>query len=96
MLAYTFIVINVAAFYFATLEEYYVGTLRLPMINAVSEGTVLIVLVYLFSGLNGNSLWLTPFCDATWLGIDDVTELTLGQIVIAVLCVIPIYMIFCK
>ena len=78
MLAYNFIIINVAAFYFATLEEYYVGTLRLPMINAVSEGSVIGVLVYLFSGLQGNGLWLKPVCDASWLGIEDVTEFTLG------------------
>ena len=48
------------------------------MINAVSEGTVFVVLVYLYSGINGNSLWLTPFGDATWLGIEDVTEFTFG------------------
>jgi len=93
LLAYAFIIINVAAFYFATLEEYYVGTLRLPMINAVSEGTVLVVMINLYSGLVGNSMWLMPICDGKWMGIDGVEDITVGQAIIASLSIIPCVMI---
>ena len=96
LLSYLFIVINIAAFYFATLEEYYVGTLRLPVINAVSEGTVAVVLVYLYSGMVGNQIWLEPVCDGTWMGIDGVTDITTGQIAATVLTIIPAVMIFAK
>jgi len=46
-----------AAFHFATLEEYYLGTLRLPPGNGVSDGSVLIVGACLVTGFTGNDMW---------------------------------------
>ena len=57
------------AFYFATLEEHYVGTLRLPIFNGVSDGSVLIIILMLATGIFGNDFWAIQAADATWLGI---------------------------
>lgn len=61
-----------AAFHFATLEEYYVGTLRLPPLNAVSDGSVLAIGLFIFSGVKGNEVWATPVCDGSWLHIKGI------------------------
>ena len=51
------VVMAMAAFHFTTLEEYYVGTLKLPVCNAVSDGSLLIILMYLVTGILGNEFW---------------------------------------
>ena len=48
------VVLSMAAFHFATLEEYYVGTLRMPVFNAVTDGSLLVILIYLVTGSLGN------------------------------------------
>lgn len=45
-------------FFYATLEEYYVGSLNLPCVNGPNEGCFLIVLIYLASAILGNRIWL--------------------------------------
>ena len=75
-----------AAFHFTTLEEYYVGTLKLPVCNAVSDGSLLIILLYLVTGITGNWIWTIHICDGTWLNIDGIEELTLGQIFVVCMC----------
>jgi hypothetical protein len=56
-----------SAFHFATLEEYYVGTLHLPIFNGVSDGSVLIIAISFVTGCLGNNIWTTPAFDGTWL-----------------------------
>ena len=57
------------AFYFATLEEHYVGTLRLPVGNGVSDGSVLIIILMIATGIFGNDFWAIQAADATGLNL---------------------------
>lgn len=77
-LAYAMVVQAMAAFHFTTLEEYYVGTLKLPVCNAVSDGSAMIVLMYLVTGIFGNDIWAITICNGKWLNIDGITDITLG------------------
>ena len=72
--------IGMWSFHFTTLEEYYIGTLKLPVCNAVSDGSVIIVAFYIFSGIVGNEYWLKEVVSAKWLGVEEVEMLTLGQV----------------
>lgn len=78
LLAYALLISAMAAFHFATLEEFYVGALHLPVCNAVSEGSVIIVGTYLVSGILGNDIWVIEICDGTWMNINGIDQLTLG------------------
>ena len=69
-----------SAFHFVTLEEYYSGYLYLPIFNGVSDGSIAIVALSFATGFVGNNIWATPLVDGTWLNIDGVTVLTLGQL----------------
>lgn len=95
-LAYAMIVLVMAAFHFSTLEEYYVGTLRLPICNAVSDGSLLIITMYLVTGFTGNMLWVKPVCNGNWLGIEGITDLTLGQLVITIMCALSLFIVIGK
>lgn len=95
-LSYAMIVTASAAFHFTTLEEYYVGILYLPPCNAVADGSALIICMYLFSGIVGNDIWVKTICDGTWLNIEGITDLTLGQIVITIICILPTLMLIGK
>ena len=90
------LVMAMAAFHFTTLEEFYVGTLALPICNAVSDGSILVILLYLVTGVTGNEIWTTEICDGTWMNINGITDLTLGQIVIAVMCLTSVGIILGK
>ena len=79
------LVTAMAGFHFATLEEYYVGTLYLPPCNAVSDGSLLVIGMFIFSGIIGNDFWVKEVVDGSWLNIEGIEELTIGQIVIAVM-----------
>jgi len=65
-------------FHFTTLEEYYLGTLVLPMFNGVSDGSLPIIILLIFTGVIGNTWWGEDACDATWLGIPSITNLNKG------------------
>jgi len=65
-------------FHFSTLEEYYVGTLVLPMFNGVSDGSLPIIILLIFTGVIGNTWWAEDACDGTWLGISSITNLNKG------------------
>ena len=45
-------------FFFNTWEEYYTGELILPIFNGVEEGSILVSLVYIFTGIYGAKLFL--------------------------------------
>lgn len=57
---YVYIVLmsTIFQFYYATLEEYFVGGLFLPVINAVNEGVFLIISICIFTGIVGSDFWL--------------------------------------
>lgn len=90
-LSYATVVMAMAAFHFTTLEEYYVGTLCLPVCNAVSDGSLLIILLFLVTGFTGNWIWTVHVVDGTWLNIEGIEELTLGQIVVIVMSVMSMF-----
>jgi ethanolaminephosphotransferase len=48
------------SFHFSTLEEYYIGGLYLGPLNGVTDGSVLIMAVFLVSGIFGTSFWASP------------------------------------
>ena len=70
--------------------------MRLPMINAVSEGTLVGTSIYIFTGIVGNSFWISPSLNIEWLGITGVSHLTLGQTIMIVLLMIPVAMMCLK
>jgi len=47
-------------FHFATLEEYYVGGLWLPVMNGVTDGSLLLILVNVLIGLLGSQFFAAP------------------------------------
>ena len=85
-----------AAFHFSTLEEYYVGTLELPVCNAVSDGALLVILIYVVTGCFSNDIWIIQVCNGEWLHIDGITTLTLGQIVVAIMTTLSVLVVFGK
>ena len=52
-----------AAFHFATLEEYYTGTLYLPPLNGVSDGSIVIIIATFISGCTTNAFWASEVLD---------------------------------
>jgi len=54
------------------LEEYYVGTLALPVCNVVTDGSILVISVSIFTGIMGNNFLATPWVDASILNISGV------------------------
>jgi ethanolaminephosphotransferase len=67
-------------FHFTTLEEYYLGTLKLPMFNGVSDGSLILIILMIFTGAIGNTWWAEDACDGKWLSIPSVTNLNRGQL----------------
>ena len=43
-------------FYFATLEQYYTGKLLLPIVNGPSDGPVIIIAIFIASGIYGQDI----------------------------------------
>jgi len=66
-------------FHFVTLEHYYIGELILGRINGVSEGSVFVISLWLVSAALGNDFWLIEVGDGSWLGIEGLETLTLGE-----------------
>lgn len=48
------------SFHFSTLEEYYIGGLYLGPFNGVTDGSVLIIGIFMASGIFGTSFWGSP------------------------------------
>jgi hypothetical protein len=47
------------SFHFSTLEEYYIGGLFLGPFNGVTDGSALIISIFMATGIAGNDIWLT-------------------------------------
>ena len=45
------------SFYFSILEEYYVGGLYIGIMNAVTDCSIIVVLIYLFAGVYSNQFF---------------------------------------
>jgi ethanolaminephosphotransferase len=56
-LALTIVATTMTSFHLATLEEYYLGTLVLPMCNGVSDGSISVIGAFLLSGIFGTDFW---------------------------------------
>lgn len=82
ILCYVLLVFNMTVFHFCTLEEYYIGTLDLPPLNGVSDGSVPIIGFFLVSGIMGTNKWAMNIRPGEWLHIEGIKELTIGQIII--------------
>ena len=78
-----------AGFHFATLEEYYLGTLRLPPLNAVSDGSVVMIILYIVTGCIGNNCWATnTSINSSWLHWAGMpTTFNLGQFCVFILSI---------
>ena len=61
------------SFHLATLEEYYIGTLALPVCNGVSDGSWLLILLFILSGICGKAIW-TPKI------VEDINFLGMGSL----------------
>lgn len=77
-LAYVLLMTIYACFHFATLEEYYVGILRLPVCNGVSDGSVMMIILFIATGIFGNDFWAKGVADGKWLHIEGCDILTIG------------------
>ena len=53
------IIAVLASFYFSTLEEYYTGGLYLGLGNFITDGSALVIGLYIAMGIWGNNFWLT-------------------------------------
>lgn len=78
LLCYVLIVLNMTSFHFATLEEYYVGTLDLPPLNGVSDGSIPIIIFFFVSGVMGTDKWALNVRPGDWLHIEGIKTLTVG------------------
>lgn len=67
LLAVSLMCLAFAAFYVASWEEYYTGTLYLGYFSGPVEGTLLVVTLCIVAGLLGGSFWLREF-DLPWVG----------------------------
>ena len=53
--------IGPSAFYFTILEEYYTGGLFLGVINGVTDGSLLIVGLFVYMGVAGNAIFTNMY-----------------------------------
>jgi hypothetical protein len=68
------------------LEEYYIGGLYLGIFNGVTDGSVLIISVYLYCAICGNSLFIN---EATISGLsEEEFNLTIAEIVVITITIL--------
>lgn len=70
------------AFHFTTLTEYYTGILELEMCNAVTDGSVVFIIFFVFSGIVGSEFWLQEAFEMD-LGA-EMKYVTLGQLIFSI------------
>ncbi|KAI0095189.1 Choline/ethanolaminephosphotransferase [Irpex rosettiformis] len=63
-------ILALANFYLTTWEEYHTGQLYLGVLSGPVEGIILIVVLFIVTGIKGPAFWDTPFL--TLLGLDKV------------------------
>lgn len=62
--AITMIITTCSCFYFTMLEEYYSGSMVLPVGNGVTDGSLPIFIEFFVMGCVGNDFWRTPVANA--------------------------------
>ena len=77
-LFYIMLVTMYACFHFATLEEYYIGTLTLPVCNGVSDGSICMIILFIITGILGADIWTVTVGSGKWMHIQGVEEMTVG------------------
>lgn len=79
-----------SAFHFPTLEEYYTGTLYLPPINGVGEGSVFAMILYFITGFTGNGIWATEMFSGSWTNVAGLETIYLGQFILMLMSLFAI------
>jgi ethanolaminephosphotransferase len=79
-LGLVFFVAIYGSFHFATLNEYYMGTLYLPVCNGVSDGSAVIIIGLIVTGIIGPEVWTIEVFNGSWLQIEGIQILTIGQL----------------
>ena len=77
-LSWFLLTLNLTVFNFATLEEYYTGSLDLPPMNGVSDGSVLIIGLYLAIGIVGSDKMALNVRPGDWMHIEGIKSMTPG------------------
>ena len=72
------------------LEEHYLGHLHLPAGNFVSDGYLIFAIAFIITGITGTDIYLNTFGDISWLGIDGVTQLTVGWLLTFLMTLIAV------
>jgi hypothetical protein len=88
---------SIATFHFSTLEEYYTGGLFLGPGNGISDGSLVIYILFIIMGMFGNEFWLWKIIDGSQpneaLRVVDllVVGLTFSQVVAYLLCLKSVF-----
>ena len=77
-LSWFLLTLNLTVFNFATLEEYYTGSRDLPPMNGVSDGSVLIIGLYLALGIVGSDKMALNVRPGEWMHIEGIKSMTPG------------------
>jgi hypothetical protein len=84
--------LGLGSFHFSTLEEYYTGGLFLGPFNPISDGSLVIYLLFIFMGIFGNSFWTYTIFEGNSpsesLRLIDLSLIgaSLSQVVIYLMC----------
>jgi ethanolaminephosphotransferase len=98
-LSFSILVFALLGFGFATWERYYVGGLYLPVLNMPIEGLLLIVLVFVVTGIFGHSIWSYTLKDLLPLLSyfpSIISNIELRFLVIIITCITALVCIYFK
>ncbi len=90
-----FVVSMAIGFYFATLEVYYVGKLDLPVINAVSDGCVLVFAICILSAITGSYICHKRVGSSMWRTI-AIGGVTRGQLILSLATIVSLPVVLMK
>jgi hypothetical protein len=85
-----------SCFYFGTLEEYYVGFLKLPPGNMVSDGSCFLLLLYFITGCTGSWILSVRLFNIEILGIVGIREITLAQFFVGLAVINSVFTVLIK
>jgi hypothetical protein len=79
--------VSTLPFYHAILEQYYTGTLVLPVVNGADDGSIGYIIFCVLSGLYGTEFWLTEYGNAVF----SIPKLRLGHWLLYTLLTVQIH-----
>lgn len=84
------------SFYFCTLEEFYIGGLFLGVGNGVTDGSLILISLYIFTGIKGQEWWL-QMLDINIAGMQVVLQYNNALLYIIVISQVlaVLYNLFC-